>query len=102
MNFKSVGGLLLAFVVSGCVAAGVEPPSDTPRIVVSSGGTFSGSSTTSIYADDTISLSSAEPFAEAGKPAVKKGSEGRALAIVQSEGPRVKARRRVRRRRWYG
>lgn len=85
-----VAGLALA----GCVAE-PPPPQTSAYVEVSSGGAFSGSTSTRVHADDRVETIVSGPFGKGQQTTVVQGRAGLyqdMLALFRAEAPAVAAR----------
>lgn len=92
-------GLTAVLALAACVEAGGEVPRDAgvARIEIFSGGSFSGSSTVTVYVDDKIVTATSGPFGEGAARHAALGRPGlyaEMVAFAAKEGPKVAQRQR--------
>ncbi|MEZ5798485.1 MAG: hypothetical protein R3D63_14050 [Paracoccaceae bacterium] len=84
----------VAMTVAACVPEGQggSAGGGGGQISISSGGSFSGGHTTTVYADDRIEVSTSGPFGEGAQSKVSAGRLGvfaEVSAVIAAEGPAV-------------
>lgn len=91
--------LIGVLALAGCVGPGGQSPDDAglARIEIFSGGSFSGSSTVTVYVDDKVVTATSGPFGEGASQHAVLGRPGLYAELVTyaaKQGPKVAQRQR--------